>query len=171
VQAPAPSPSPVDLEGLKDIVLPSPVSLVPRTLGSYLVLALLLALVAVAVHYLRRRHAANLYRRQALAELDVIVVRLNERGGRHEMAARLPELLKRVALHVLPRAEVASLVEDDWLALLDRMYHGDAFREGPGRILPRLAYGPRVFVSSIPRADVDALVRLSREWIRKHHAA
>jgi Domain of unknown function (DUF4381) len=170
VPAPAPTPSPPSLEGLADIVLPSPVSFVPRTLGWYLVLALFLALVAAAVLHFRRRRAANLYRRQALAELEAIVVRLGEKGGRQELAARLPELLKRVALHVEPRAEVASLVEDDWLALLDGMHRGEAFREGPGQILPRLAYGSHAFVFSVPRADIDALVRLSREWIRKHHA-
>jgi uncharacterized protein DUF4381 len=170
--APLPAPTPLPaLEGLRDIAVAPPVGYFPPAPGWYVIAALVLAIVVWNALRFRRRRAASLYRRQALAELERLVDVLEHKGGRYEVAARLPELLKRVALHVLPRAEVASLVEDDWLALLDRMYHGDAFREGPGRILPRLAYGPRLFVSSIPRADVDALVRLSREWIRKHHAA
>ena len=80
----------------------------------------------------RRRRAANLYRRQALAELDALVAALGAKGGRHQVAARLPELLKRVALHVEPRAAVAGLSGAEWLAELDRLYGGDGFTQGPG---------------------------------------
>ncbi|HEY5907292.1 MAG TPA: DUF4381 domain-containing protein, partial [Vicinamibacteria bacterium] len=104
----------------------------------------------------------------ALAELDALVAALGVKGGRHQVAARLPELLKRVALHVEPRAAVASLSGAAWLAELDRLYGGQGFTKGPGRLLPRMAYGTTTFVSGVPRADIDALMRLSREWIEKH---
>ena len=31
-----------------------------------------------------------------------------------------------------------------------------------------LTYGTRAYVSGVPRADIDALMRLSREWLEKH---
>jgi hypothetical protein len=136
--------------------------------GFYVLLALMLALGVWVAFLWRRRQMARFYRRAAIAELDAIARELEKKGGRHVLAARLPELLKRVALHVEPRAEVAALTGQGWLTLLDRMYGGNGFVKGPGRLLPRLAYGTPTFISSVPRADIDALVRLSREWILKH---
>jgi hypothetical protein len=127
-----------------------------------------LALAAWAVHAWLKRRAADLYRREALAELDSITAALDGKGGRTVLAARLPALLKRVALHVEPRAKVASLSDARWLSELDRLYGGDGFTKGPGRFLPVLAYGSAAAVSGMPRAEIDALVRLSREWIARH---
>jgi Ca-activated chloride channel family protein len=169
VAGPAPSPSPpLHLEGLKEIVHPAPVSFVPRTAGWYVLLAVVVALVMRAVEAYRRRQAANLYRRQALRELDALVKALEKQGGRRVVAASLAELLKRVVLHIEPRASVAGLTGPEWLAELDRLYGGDGFAKGPGRLLPNLTYGTPQFVSSVPRADIDALMRLSREWLKKH---
>ena len=170
VPPPVASPTPLPVvEGLKDIVVPGPIALVPRTIGWYVLLAVALGIVAGSLLRLRRRRAANLYRRQALAELDALVEVLGERGGRHQVAAALPELLKRVALHVEPRTSVAGLTGEEWLGQLDRMYGGDGFTKGAGRLLPNLAYGTSAFVSGVPRAEIDALVRLSREWLETHH--
>lgn len=167
-----PSPSALPpVEGLKDIVLAPSVGFFPPAPGWYVVALLLLGLAVWAVLRYRRRRAANLYRRQALAELESLVEILEHKGGRHEVAARLPELLKRVALHVEPRAAVADLTGPAWIRELDRMSGGDGFSKGPGRLLPRLAYGTATFVASVPRAELDALVRLSREWLERHHAA
>jgi hypothetical protein len=168
--APVPPATPLPLEGLRDIVLARPAGFFPPAPGWYFIAAIAVGVVVWDVLRYRRRHAANLYRRQALAELDRLVDVLEHKGGRYEVAARLPELLKRVALHVEPRAAVADLTGPAWLAALDRMYGGDAFSKGPGRILPRLAYGTATYVASVPRADFDALVRLSREWLERHHA-
>jgi hypothetical protein len=151
--------------------LPTPVAWRPETAGWYFLLALLAVLALWAYSRHRRRRAANLYRRQALAELDALVAALGVKGGRHQVAARLPELLKRVALHVEPRAAVASLSGAAWLAELDRLYGGEGFTKGPGRLLPRMAYGTTTFVSGVPRADIDALMRLVREWLEKHRRA
>jgi Ca-activated chloride channel family protein len=159
------------VEGLKDIALPPPVPLLPPAPGWYALAGLLVLALAYAAVAYRRRRAANLYRRQALRELDAIVAALDKRGGRFELAARLPELLKRVALHREPRAKVASLTGAAWLQELDRLYGGEEFAKGAGRLLPRLAYGSAAMVSKVPRAEIDALVRLCRLWIERHDVA
>ena len=96
---------------------------------------------------------------------------LHAKQGRWGKEARLPPLLKRVALHVEPRTAVAALTGPAWLAELDRLYRGHEWTKGPGRILPKLTYGSAAALSSIPRADIDALVRLSRDFIGRHRAA
>jgi hypothetical protein len=167
---PVAAPTPAPLEGLADVVVPEPVSALPQTVGWYVLFTLLAALLVSLGVGLRRRRAANRYRREALAELDAIVARLEEKGGRYDVAARLPLLLKRVALAVAPREDVAALTGKEWLAFLDRLYGGDGFSKGPGRLLPKLAYGTPAFLSGVPRADIDALLRLTREWIGRHRA-
>lgn len=171
---PAPSPTATPLapvEGLRDIVIPPPVSWLPPAPGWYLVGLVLLAVALWGFLRHRRARAASRYRREALVELEGIVEALQRAGGRHELAARLPPLLKRVALHVEPRPAVAALSGPAWLAELDRLYRGQEWSKGPGRILPKLAYASAATLSSIPRADIDALVRLSRDFISHHHAA
>ena len=97
------------------------------------------------------------------------MVALEEKvGGRAALAERLPPLLKPVALHVAPRAHVAGLSEAAWLAELDRLYGGDGFSKGAGRVLPVVAYVSPSTLAALPRADLDALVRLSRTWIARH---
>ena len=79
------------MEGLKDIVVPALVPWLPRTAGWYILLALLAALALWAYSTYRRRREASLYRRQALVELDGLRVALDKPGGRHQVAARLPD--------------------------------------------------------------------------------
>lgn len=168
--APAPSPTPFPpVEGLRDIATPQPVALLPPAPGWYFVALVLVAAAVWAYRLHLRARAASRYRREAMAELDGIVDALQRPGGRHELAVRLPPLLKRVALHVEPRAAVAALTGTAWLAELDRLHRGREWSQGPGRILPKLTYGSAATLSAIPRADIDALVRLSREFIRHHH--
>ena len=169
VPAPSPSATPFPpVEGLRDIALPEPVGAFPLAPAWYVLAALLLALVAWAAYLYVKRRAVHLYRREALAELEAIAAALDGKGGRIALAARLPELLKRVALHVEPRTSVASLSGARWLGELDRLYGGDGFSKGPGRYLPVLAYGTAGAVAGLPRAEIDALVRLCRHWIAKH---
>jgi hypothetical protein len=78
-------PSPV-LEGLNDIVVPEPVSLVPQTLGWAVVAVAVIALLAVGALLAWRRHRKNAYRRAALALVDTTPL------------SALPALVKRVAL-------------------------------------------------------------------------
>jgi hypothetical protein len=145
-----------ELEGLREIRLPEPVSYAPQTIGWWIVFALLLLIALYVAFRLWRRWRRNAYRRRALAHLAAM-----ERDG---APALLPRLLKRTALDAWPREEVANLSGDAWLAFLDRVYGGVGFTSGPGRVLPALAYGePRV-------DDAPALFSLARTWIRTHRA-
>lgn len=129
---------------LRDIVVPDAVSLLPHTWAwAILFVALatgLLLLARAAV----RRHRANRYRRAALAELDDI----RSRNAWNE----LPALVKRVALQVWPRKQVAASTGPEWLAFLDRSYEGGGFAD-----------------SGLYEGESKA-ANVVGEWIRKHHA-
>ena len=156
------------LEGLHDIVVPAAVAWTPQTVGWYVLLAAMLAIGGRVVVVRRRRHIANRYRREAL---DVLAVIENDVGIpelRAGALARLPALLKRVALSVVSRAEAASLTGEKWLAFLDAGYGGDGFTRGTGRLLPTLAYGSSGDLEAISDQQASDLLELTRLWIRSH---
>jgi hypothetical protein len=165
---PTPAPTPPPLEGLKDIVTPAPVSWWPPAPGWYAVAAVvLLALGWMFWRFVRRRRA-NAYRREALAELDVIAARLKTDATRAAAAGEIPALVRRVALCAAPREAVVAPVGAPWLAFLDRMDGGGGFSKGAGRRLPDLAYAAPAAVAAIPESELVDLVAVCRRWIARH---
>ena len=147
---------------LHDIVEPTAVSWLPQTAG-WLVLAVLL--VGVAAWWAWKRYEAwrnAAYRRAALEVLAEL------RAGGTTALPSLPALVKRVAISASDRRSVAALSGRAWLEYLDRSYVGAAFTEGPGRLLPELAYASRETIGGIGQADVDGLFALLEDWIRTH---
>lgn len=145
------------LDALRGLHLPEPVSNAPQTTAWWILFALLGLLLLVVAALVVRRRRRNRYRRDALVRLDA----LGATG-----LAELPHLVKRVALDAWPREQVASLSGAPWLAFLDRsLGGGTAFREGPGRHLPTLAYGGP---PTLGERERQGLVALVRTWIRKH---
>jgi hypothetical protein len=159
------------LEGLHDIVVPEAIAWTPQTVGWYVLLAVVLAIAARVVVVRRRRRIANRYRREALDALAVIESHVRVREVRAEALARLPALLKRVALSAASRADVASLTGERWLRFLDAGYGGDGFTRGPGRLLPTLAYRSSDSLEAISHQEACDLVELTRLWIGSHDLA
>jgi len=139
------------LDLLEPVPEPPQVSLWPQTAG-WIWLGLAVACVAA---WLGRRwlatRRANAYRRAALKAIAA--------AGDDPVA--LAEIVRRAALAGYPRAEVAGLYGEDWLAFLDEAYGGTGFREGPGRLL---AVAP--YTSARRAPDLASLVA---EWVRHHY--
>ncbi len=145
------------LEQMRDLVEPEAVAWTPQTVG-WLVVTLWLAavalLVAVRACLSWRR---NRYRRRALAELSAI----RSRARRGEASGEsLAVLLKRTALAVYPRREVAALHGNRWADFLRRSSRGD-------RVVARAA---DELASAAYRRDVDvaALIAPAGRWIKVH---
>ena len=159
-------PVPADpVAGLVDIPLPAPVSLWPQTWPARIVIVLLVAGLIVATWAFVRRWHANRYRRAALAELERITHGRAAGEGSTSLASELALLVRRTALAVFPREQVAALAGPPWLAFLDRSYGGHEFSRGPGRVLDVAPY--RLMPAGAP--DAPALIDLIRRWIRTHH--
>ncbi len=153
------------LSQLHDIHLPARISWWPPAPGWWLLAAIILlaAVVLYAVHRLRNR---NHWRRFALGELG----RLREQNESQQSAPRtvvseLSILLRRVAISRFPRAQVAALNGDAWLAFLDRgLGENAAFQSDAGRLLTTVPYRPEV---AIDPSTLSALFALAERWLKK----
>lgn len=119
-----------------------------------IVLVLLSLLILKVVHAWRRQRL----RRGILERIQALPGRVTG----PELAARVSELLKRVALRRFPRKEVARLNGAAWVAFLDRTGGDGRFANGPGR---PLASGP---YRKAAEFDADALLSLAIDWVRKN---
>ena len=135
------------LNDLRGIVVPPPPSLWPPAPGVWLRLGILGAATLILGRYLCLRWKRDGYRRAGLALLESA-----------QTVYDVSVVLKRVALAVFPREQVASLHGADWLAFLNSRCSRSHFEP----------------VDSPMVAESEAgqdFVRRARVWIRHHRVA
>jgi hypothetical protein len=153
---------PVDvLDNLKDIHLPHAVSWWPLALGWWILFALFLIMMAVAVYlYIRsqRKTPQDIIIEQAMQLFDALQYQSLPPKA---LIVELSELLRRTAISLYGRDAIANLAGDDWLQFLNQHGSTQAFTHGVGRALADQPYRP----------DVDynrqALLGLTQDWLKK----
>ena len=158
------------LSTLREISLPPPVPYRPESIGWYVLAALVFAAACYLFWRLYKWWQANGYRRAALVELKELERQLEDATRRPRALSLLPQLIKQTALCAYPRSTVASLSESRWLTFLDESYRDAEFTNGPGKVLPMLAYGQESYLTRVSDSEVKALLSLVRSWILHHHA-
>ncbi len=143
---------------LRDIHLPADPAFWPPAPGWWLAGGLILALVVLVIARGLKAWRRHRRRRRALAQLQALATL----GPGPELAARVSELLKRVALGSFTRREVAGISGRAWLTFLDRTGGDGRFAEGPGRAL---AEGPYLASAEF---DAAALLELAKDWVRRN---
>lgn len=138
---------------LEEVPEPPPIYMAPQTVGWLLLGVACIGAVLYAIARIQRHRRANDYRHAALQVLT---------DAGDELQA-LAAILKRTALAVFPRQDVAALVGPDRLTFLDRTFPGSGFVDGRGRAL---ISGP------CRREDKAAgLPPPMRDWVQKHTRA
>jgi hypothetical protein len=169
------------LAQLRDIHLPGSIEVWPPPPGSigvwppapgwWILAALCLVAVVLALRWLWTRWQANKYRREARAQLDAILLSWESHGDTAQYLREYQLLLKRTALTRYSRETVASLTGEAWVDFLDRSSSSHEFTMGEGQ---KLIDGNYINTSSIntsseqPIADVHKLHLLALDWIRNH---
>lgn len=145
---------------LRDVHVPTGVSWWPPAPGWWLLLVIVLLLVAGfgLWRYWRARRRRHPWRRACRA-LAGIRADYDRHGDPRRLLRDLSGCLRRVALTVAPRTEVAALTGRDWLAFLDRHVPGQPFQSGAGRVLAEGPYQPA------PDFDAEVLLRLSEQVV------
>lgn len=149
------------IDQLADVAVPAPVSYTPETIGWWVLAALLALGVAFAAMIIIRRRRRNQYRRLALDELQHIEARPSHANVLPDVAA----LVRRTALTVYPRQEVAHLYGDAWQEFLNNSTTTDL---GPG--VHTLVTAPYLAPAAVGADSVRESLTSARRWIQHHHA-
>ena len=145
--------SAINLDRLHDILLPPEVPWWPVAPGWYVVVGILLVLILVLAHRAWKRHRANAYRRAALRELAVA----------QDLPA-IAELLRRTALAVAPRDEIATMTGNAWLDWLT----SQSPEAIPDAVRDQLTAG--VYDQRVPDRELTPLRNFAARWIAHHRS-
>ncbi|MDD1621766.1 MAG: DUF4381 domain-containing protein [Methylococcaceae bacterium] len=145
---------------LKDIHLPDPINWWPPAIGWWL-LAVIVPLLIVAGIFLYKR----LRRQTALKTASKLLTTLRRDQNRDglQILVELSALLRRVAISIAPRADVAALSGEAWLAYLDASFPDAPFSRGAGRCLADVQYRQ----AAPEDLDLDALFALCEQWLKR----
>ncbi|WP_417749626.1 DUF4381 domain-containing protein [Rosistilla oblonga] len=139
------------LDRLHDIVVPPEVPWWPPAPGWYAVMILVAAGVLAIAYRAWRHWQANRYRRAALQELQSA-----------DSAAAISEILRRTALAIQPRGEIADLVGDRWAAWLSEA----APQPMPPQVREQLASA--IYRKSETTGELNSLREYASGWIQTH---
>lgn len=161
------SSDPASLQNLNDIVLPATVSWWPLAPGWYVLIGILLIALAWLGYRSIQCWVNNRYRRAALRELQILEERINHPEERDAGLRQIPVLLKRTALSVYPRRQVASLSGKDWFQFLDSTEKNPSFTATTTNTLNTVSYSTGG-LRAVDSQATHALISASRSWL-KHH--
>lgn len=158
---------PGSLQHLHDIVLPAPVPWWPPAPGWYALAIIMVAvLVGLAIRW-AYHHRSNRYRREALAELEVVYRTVQSPGNRAAALENMAVLIKRVALISFGRSKVASLSGDPWRRFLADVGRTEALTPEIRRLMDKVLSG-RVDDAALTDEAVRQLFEAARSWIHGH---
>ncbi len=144
---------------IRDIHLPEPISWWPPAPGWFLlpVLVIVLGFAFWRLYkYLNRPNP----RRLALHKLNRLHSTWLQTKDDHQLIEDLSILLRRTALTLYPRSEVAGLSGQAWLDWLDQQKPQPLFNNDIGKTLISAPFNPNIHI------DAEALIDLSRQWIK-----
>lgn len=142
---------------LKELHLPEAISWFPPALGWWLLLLVVPLLIAglyVLYHYLTRKTPVKLAK-QALLDIQ------KSSMTNQEKLAALSALLRRVAISIHARQEVASLTGMAWLAFLDSSLPDTPFSTGIGRYFLEAPYRSQ----ELSDQKLSKLISLCEYWL------
>ena len=151
------------LEDLRDIHIPEPVSWWPPAPGWWLIFAVLIS-IPVIIRWWRQRQARKMAAADTIAFVTLESLRAEFSADQDikKLLLGLSALLRRVAMTISSRQEVASLTGEAWLAWLDQQTDEILFSEGPGQLIADIQYRPQ---TSNTDTDGEDILRICERWI------
>ncbi len=144
---------------LKDIHLPEAIGWWPPAIGWWL-LAVFIPLLIAFLYWLYKR----LTRKTAIktARNNLVAIKQNSALDNGQKLRELSMLIRRVAISINPRTEVASLTGRQWLTFLDSSVTGAPFSEGCGQLLVEATYRN----TSPTGLEISQLINLCEDWLK-----
>jgi len=143
---------------LKDIHLPVAMGWWPPAIGWWIV-AGGVPLSCLLIIWLYKRITKKTAVKSAKKLLAVI--KQDTTAEDEDKLKQLSQLIRRVAISISPRAEVASLTGQAWLEYLDSSVKGKPFTLGVGAVFADAQYRQ----SPHPDLDITQLITLCENWL------
>ena len=143
---------------LKDIHLPAAIDWFPPAIGWWCVAIFIPLILYAAIQYYRR------YTRQtALKTANTLFITIQHSPVSNAQKLRaVSQLLRRVAMSLSTRQQVASLTGESWLAFLDSSLQNNGFSQGCGRALLDAPYRD----TNPSDAQLAEILQLCNQWLR-----
>ncbi|SJM95679.1 DUF4381 domain-containing protein [Crenothrix polyspora] len=148
---------------LRDIHLPEAISWWPLALGWWLLALLIPVLLVFAYRAFKRVTRKNAVKKALkIARKHLDSIEKDADMGSMQKLCELSVLIRRVAISVAPRAEVAGLTGRAWLEFLDNGLKDAPFSIGVGRLLVDAPY------RKTPPTDpeITQLLDVCRNWLK-----
>ena len=128
------------LGDLRDIHLPDPVSWWPPAPGWWILGGLAIGVIVLAVWGYRRWRTPTTYQ-SVRHELQGLRETYAANRQDHKLVAGLSILIRRYAIALYGREQVAGLTGQQWLSFLDKTGKTSLFTSGVGNVLISVPYG------------------------------
>ena len=142
---------------LRDIHLPDPIGWWPPAIGWWLLGLFIIILIVFLVWLFKR-----LTRKTAVksAKKLLLTIKQDKNIDNDQKLQQISMLLRRTAISIYPRQQVAGLTGMAWLKFLDNDREGQPFSQGAGRVLHDGPYKKH------QDFDIDALFTVSEQWLK-----
>ncbi len=150
---------PDPLQELRDVHMPDPISWWPPAVGWWMIVVVSVIVVGLVL-WARAHRQRTRPRRVALAQIKQVKQHYAVYSNDQWAITEVSHLLRRYALAVFSRSQVAGLSGRSWLEFLDHAGGTNQFSEGPGQSLRSGPY------QSQGTASVVDLLPLVERWIR-----
>ncbi len=147
-----------ELAQLRDIHPPASIGWWPLAPGWYVLAIIATVALLIGFFFLRRHYVNGRARRQGLRLLSVYKQQYQREANSQLIAARISELLKRVALVYFPREKVASLQGESWIQFLNDTGKGVDFTTLKKELLEAPYH-------AMMDCDLHRLFDVTRTWI------
>ena len=151
------------LAALRPLHAPEAISWWPPAPGWWIVTALVLTALIFMIIFLSRYWKNNRYRRSALHEATQIKQDYAQQPLQY--CQQINQLLKRIGVHVWPKALTASLTGTAWFEFLNAQCKRKIFSQTSITLLGQSAYQAEVDISP---AAIENLHNEVMQWIKQH---
>jgi len=144
---------------LRDIQIPDAIGLWPPAIGWWILAVLIPLLVYLSYKlykYLTRKTALKAVKKQLKA------LKMNTQLDDKQKLIELSSLIRRTAVSIFPRTEVASLTASAWLDFLDKHSNTTLFNSETGQLLIDADYRKAPNLN-----ELTALFDLCENWINQ----
>ena len=144
---------------LKDIHLPDAIGWWPPAMGWWLLVILIPLMILLLIKLIR-----HITRSTAIKSAKRILTEIKQDSTKNELEKlrEISILLRRVAVSVAPRANIAGLTGQAWLDFLDQGMKNKPFTQGIGQCLINTPYQNKISVN----VDINQLILLCQQWLK-----